>query len=91
MNNRVRLAILMSFALLLHGCSDIPACEGFYTNKGDSKAIRELVREYQAAIRLAQENQNRILLSEAREITRSRDFRRMEEFSCNVQEAHGQL
>jgi hypothetical protein len=81
----------MPLILLINGCSDIPACEGYYTKKGVSEAIRELYREYQAAIRLARDNGNRILLSEVREITQSRDFRKMEEFSCNAQEAHGRL
>lgn len=91
MKNRSRVLIAASLILLMTGCSDIPACEGHYTKNGDSEAIRDLYKEFQAAIQLARDNGNRILLSEVQEIVKSRDFRKMEEFSCNAQEAHGKL
>lgn len=91
MKNKTRVFIAASLILLMSGCSDIPACEGYYTKKGDSEAIRELYKEFQAAVRLARDNGNRILLSEVQEIVKSRNFRKMEEFSCNAQEAHGKL
>lgn len=64
-----------------------PACRGDYTGRGDNEAKQELLKEYRAAIKLAQKNKNRLLLSQLRK--HKGDFLAIETWTCAVHKAHG--
>jgi hypothetical protein len=76
---------------LLGGCSRIPACDNFYSKQGYDTSLTTLAAEFQKAVGVAKKRGNTALLVEAREISTSRYYGSMEEFSCKVQTLYGRF
>lgn len=81
--------VLLSPLVAACSRSEIPACEQTYSQRGDREAIQELIQEFREAIKIAQRQQNVILLSQARDLSDSRDLVQMEAWVCRVQTQYG--
>ena len=82
--------LMLVMSTLMTACAVEPrACKQEYSARGDSKAIQELIADFQATIRLVQEQKNLVLLSHAQAITRSRSLVAMEEWTCRAQKLYG--
>ena len=86
-----RLLIVVILLATVAGCSRIPACNSYYSDKGFDKSLKELSAEFIAAVEVAKEYGNTELLVEAREISKSRYYISMEEYSCKVQKLYGRF
>lgn len=86
---RCRFVIIMLMSLFLVSCAEwtSPACRGYYTKKGNSEAISELIEEYTDAIDLASSEDNFILLSRVSSI--GTNLVAMEEWTCKVHKTLG--
>ena len=68
---------------------NIPACEQFYSSKGNQESISALVEDYQATLSVVQKNGNIIMLSELNSILPPKNFVALENWVCKAQKLYG--
>lgn len=83
--------LLLPLVTFLSACSDLetPACQQSYSKRGDSVAISELVEEFRATVARVRDEGNLILLSEARDVSRSQNLVAMEDWICRARKLYG--